>query len=85
MVCGLPRGALTGHYSWRSIFWLMVIYLAVAVPLFAAFVPEGKVRARPRLDVPGVILIGAGRAPPCRAPYSTSNRFSQTRSHRSLD
>ncbi|MCW2935991.1 MAG: transporter [Actinomycetia bacterium] len=58
----LIGGVLTDHYSWRSVFWFMVIYMVVAVPLFAIFVPESKVRARQKLDILGVILIGVGLA-----------------------
>jgi MFS family permease len=58
----LIGGLLTDHFSWRSVFWFMVIYMAVTVPLFAAFVPESPVRARSRLDVSGVLLIGGGLA-----------------------
>lgn len=58
----LIGGVLTNHYSWRSVFWFMVIYMAVTVPLFAAFVPESPVRARQRLDVAGALLIGGGLA-----------------------
>jgi MFS family permease len=58
----LIGGLLTDHYSWRAIFWFMVIYMAVAIPLFAWFVPESKVRVRQRLDVLGAILIGVGLA-----------------------
>jgi MFS family permease len=53
-------GVLTDHFSWRSVFWFLVIYMAVAVPLFAALVPESRVRQRRRLDVAGTVLIGAG-------------------------
>lgn len=61
-VVGAPLigGLLTQHYSWRSLFWFMVIYMAVAIPLFAFVVPESPVRVRQRLDFLGVILIGAG-------------------------
>lgn len=58
----LIGGTLTDHYSWRSVFWFMVLYMVVAVPLFALVVPESKVRARQKLDVLGVILIGVGLA-----------------------
>jgi MFS family permease len=58
----LIGGALTNHYSWRSVFWFMVVYMVVAVPLFAIFVPESTVRAKQKLDLLGVILIGTGLA-----------------------
>ena len=56
----LIGGLLTDHYSWRSVFWFLVIYMAAVVPLFAVIVPESKVRQRQRLDVAGTVLIGAG-------------------------
>jgi MFS family permease len=58
----LIGGLLTNHYSWRSVFWFMVIFMVIVVPLFAMFVPETKVRQRQRLDVIGALLIGAGLA-----------------------
>jgi MFS family permease len=58
----LIGGLLTNHFSWRSIFWFMVIYMAVVVPLFAVLVPESKVRQRQRLDVVGALLIGGSLA-----------------------
>lgn len=56
----LVGGLLTEHYSWRSLFWFMVAYMVVAIVLFAVVVPESRVRAKQRLDLPGVLLIGAG-------------------------
>jgi MFS family permease len=56
----LIGGVLTDHYSWRAVFWFMVIYMAVALPLFAVLVPESRVRARQRLDILGVVLVGVG-------------------------
>lgn len=58
----LIGGLLTDHFSWRAVFWFLAIYMAVVVPLFAAFVPESRVRQRKRLDIPGSLLIGAGIA-----------------------
>lgn len=56
----LVGGLLTEHYSWRSLFWFMVGYMVVALALFAVAVPESRVRAKQRLDILGVLLIGAG-------------------------
>jgi MFS family permease len=53
-------GLLTNHYSWRSIFWFLVIYMVVALLLFAVIVPESRVRLRQRLDVLGTVLLGGG-------------------------
>jgi len=58
----LVGGVLNDHYGWRSIFWFLVVYMVVAIPLFAAIVPETALRARQRLDVLGASLIGLGLA-----------------------
>jgi MFS family permease len=55
-------GLLTDHYSWRSIFWFLVIYIAVTSPLLALVVPESPYRVRAKLDVVGAILLGVGLA-----------------------
>ncbi|HEX3964231.1 MAG TPA: MFS transporter [Trebonia sp.] len=55
-------GLLTDHYSWRSIFWFLLIYVAVTSPLLALVVPESPYRVRARLDVVGAILLGVGLA-----------------------
>ncbi|MGW0664130.1 MFS transporter [Streptodolium elevatio] len=55
-------GALTDHYSWRSLFWFLVVYGAVIIPLMWLVVPESSVRVRERLDWPGAILLGGGVA-----------------------
>jgi MFS family permease len=60
IIAPLIGGVLTDHYSWRSVFWFLVIYMAISVPLFAAIVPESRVRQRQRLDVLGTVLIGLG-------------------------
>jgi MFS family permease len=53
-------GALTDHYSWRSIFWFMLVYTCAALALFLLAVPESPLRVRSRLDTPGALLFGAG-------------------------
>ena len=53
-------GLLTNHYSWRSVFWFLAIYLAVTLLLFVLIVPESRVRVRQRLDVLGTVLLGGG-------------------------
>ncbi|MCW2931639.1 MAG: transporter [Actinomycetia bacterium] len=55
-------GLLTDHYSWRSIFWFLLIYVAVTSPLLALVVPESPYRVRARLDVLGAVLLGVGLA-----------------------
>jgi MFS family permease len=44
-------GALTDHYSWRSIFWFLAIYMVVVIPAFVAIVPDSPLRIRQRLDI----------------------------------
>ncbi|MGH3250032.1 MAG: MFS transporter [Trebonia sp.] len=58
----LVSGVLTDHFSWRSVYWFLLIYSLVVTPLFALFVPESPVRVRQRFDVMGALLFGAGIA-----------------------
>jgi MFS family permease len=62
IVAPLVGGALTDHYSWRSIFWFLLIYVAVTTPLLAIVMPESPYRVRQRLDWLGTLLIGFGLA-----------------------
>jgi MFS family permease len=52
-------GALTDHYSWRSVFVFLIIYVVVTTPLVIAFVPESPLRVRQRFDIAGAVLFGA--------------------------
>ncbi len=52
-------GALTDHYSWRSVFWFLVIYVVVTTPILMACVPESPLRVRQRFDIVGAVLFGA--------------------------
>jgi MFS family permease len=58
----LIGGALADSYSWRSIFWFLLIYTAVTIPLLFLIVPESPFRARQRFDWLGAVLFGAGLA-----------------------
>jgi MFS family permease len=58
----LVGGVLADHYGWRAIFWFLVIYMVVTIPLFAAIVPESVSRVRQRLDLLGATLVGVGLA-----------------------
>ncbi|GAA2121088.1 MFS transporter [Actinomadura napierensis] len=53
-------GAMTDHFSWRSVFWFLTIYTAVLAVLVAFLVPESPLRARQRFDVVGAVLFGVG-------------------------
>ncbi|MCF2531090.1 MFS transporter [Yinghuangia soli] len=55
-------GALTDHYSWRALFWFLVVYSVVITILMVLFVPESNVRVREKLDWQGALLVGAGVA-----------------------
>lgn len=56
----LVCGALTTSLSWRSVFWFLLIYMLVMIPLLAWLVPESKVRVKQRFDVVGAVLFGGG-------------------------
>jgi MFS family permease len=58
----LMGGALTDHYSWRSIFWFLLIYVAVTTPALAIIVPESPYRVKQQLDIVGALLLGFGLA-----------------------
>jgi MFS family permease len=58
----LIGGLLTDHYSWRSVFWFLLIYTVVTAVGLVLFVPESPYRVRERFDWLGGILIGAGVA-----------------------
>jgi MFS family permease len=53
-------GALTNHYTWRSVFWFLVIYMIVTTPVLWLCVPETPLRVKQRLDIIGAVLFGAG-------------------------
>ncbi len=55
-------GLLTDHYSWRSVFWFLVIYVIVTAVGLALLVPESPYRVVERMDWLGSALLGAGLA-----------------------
>jgi MFS family permease len=55
-------GLLTDHYSYKSIFWFLIIYAVVTIPLVVFFVPDSPLRTKQRFDVAGALLFGAGIA-----------------------
>jgi MFS family permease len=58
----LIGGLLTDHYSWRSVFWFLIIYAVVTAVGLIILVPESPYRVRQRFDWLGSLLIGAGVA-----------------------
>jgi MFS family permease len=58
----LIGGLLTDHYSWRSVFWFLLIYTGVTAVGLVLFVPESPYRVRQRFDWLGGLLIGGGVA-----------------------
>jgi MFS family permease len=62
LLAPLIGGWLTDSYSWRSIFWFLLIYAAVTIPLLLVIVPESPFRVRERFDWIGSVLFGAGLA-----------------------
>ncbi|MET7481613.1 MFS transporter [Streptomyces sp. NPDC005538] len=56
----IAGGALTDHYSWRSLFWFCTLYTGVTGLLMLLLVPESKLRVRSRLDYLGTLLLGSG-------------------------
>jgi MFS family permease len=55
-------GWLSDTWGWRSMFWFLVVYTALLLPLVALCVPESDVRVGQSLDWIGSILLGAGAA-----------------------
>ncbi|MFD1932369.1 MULTISPECIES: MFS transporter [Nonomuraea] len=53
----LVGGALVSGAGWRSIFWINVPVVAVALALTALFVPESRAQRPRRLDGPGQLLL----------------------------
>src|SRR5215472_82762 len=51
-------GALTNHYSWKSVFWFLVIYMIVTTPVLMLCVPESPLRLKQRFDIVGAVLFG---------------------------
>jgi MFS family permease len=60
LLAPIASGLLTEHYGYHSIFWFLVVYMAVVTPLLVFAVPESPFRARGRIDFAGAALIGVG-------------------------
>ncbi|MFD3335386.1 MFS transporter [Streptomyces sp. NPDC058700] len=52
-------GALIAAFGWRSVFWINVPVVLVALVLVAVFVPESRGRRGRRVDLPGTVLLTA--------------------------
>ncbi|WP_051967273.1 MFS transporter [Kitasatospora mediocidica] len=52
-------GALIAGLGWRSVFWVNVPVIAVALVLTAVFAPESRAERPRRFDVPGQLLLVA--------------------------
>jgi EmrB/QacA subfamily drug resistance transporter len=50
-------GVIVDHFSWRLIFLLGSIPVALAIALVHRYVPESPVRSPSRVDVPGALLL----------------------------
>ncbi|WP_260610951.1 MFS transporter [Streptomyces sp. WAC06614] len=50
-------GALVSAFGWRSVFWVNVPVVVVALVLVAVFVPESHGQRARRLDLPGQVLL----------------------------
>ncbi|KUH35669.1 MFS transporter [Streptomyces kanasensis] len=50
-------GALIDAFGWRSVFWVNVPVVVVALVLSAVFVPESRAPRPRRLDLPGQVLL----------------------------
>ncbi len=53
----LVGGALVSGAGWRSVFWINVPVVAVALVLTGLFVPESRAERPRRLDAPGQLLL----------------------------
>ncbi|WP_426567441.1 MFS transporter [Streptomyces canus] len=50
-------GALIAAFGWRSVFWINVPVVVIALVLVAVFVPESRGQRTRRLDLPGQVLL----------------------------
>jgi MFS family permease len=53
-------GVIVDHLSWRWLFAVGAVGVAIAVVLVHLFVPESPIKTRSRVDVPGAVLLSAG-------------------------
>ncbi|MEY9836705.1 MFS transporter [Streptacidiphilus sp. EB103A] len=60
LVAPIVGGWMLEHFSWRSLFWFMLIFVAVVIPLLVLLVPETPLRTHQRLDLGGAVLLAVG-------------------------
>ncbi|MBF9069779.1 MFS transporter [Streptacidiphilus fuscans] len=60
LVAPLLGGWLLDAFGWRALFWFLLIFVAVMIPLMVWVVPETTLRSDQRLDVAGALLLGVG-------------------------
>ncbi|WP_250574449.1 MFS transporter [Nonomuraea sediminis] len=69
----LVGGALVSALGWRSVFWINVPVVAVALVLTALFVPESRAERPRRLDGPGqsllIVVVGCSVAVLIEGPH----------------
>jgi EmrB/QacA subfamily drug resistance transporter len=53
-------GIIVDHLSWRWLFVIGSIGIAIAIALVMRFVPESPIKTRSRVDVPGAVLLSGG-------------------------
>ncbi len=53
-------GVVVDHFSWRLLFLLGAIPVALSMVLIHRYVPESPVRSPSRVDVPGALLLSGG-------------------------
>jgi EmrB/QacA subfamily drug resistance transporter len=53
-------GVIVDHLSWRWLFAIGAVGVAIALVLVHRFVPESPIKTRTRVDIPGALLLSAG-------------------------
>jgi EmrB/QacA subfamily drug resistance transporter len=53
-------GLIVDHLSWRYLFVVGAVGIAIALVLVQLFVPESPIKTPSRIDVPGALLLSAG-------------------------
>ncbi|MFE3290551.1 MFS transporter [Rhodococcus sp. NPDC059234] len=53
-------GWFIDNHGWQSLFWFMLGYAVLLIPVVAVLVPETSLRLHQRLDLLGVTLLGSG-------------------------